>query len=442
MKGKQSLPFTDFFILYEPLCFFITHFTRYVLLEIGKTNEHIFMFGGKWMKRLAHHWILLTIFLYAMFAFSLTVRAESVAENHAPFAKDAKAALLLEQDTGEILFQKNAHDRLPPASLTKVMTMLLTMEALEEGVIKEEELVTVSERAASMGGSQVFLSEGEQMTVKDLLKAVAIASANDASVALAERISGSEPAFVARMNEKAEELGLKNTKFQNASGLPAKEHYTTAYDIALVARELLRYDKITEYTNLYEDYLRKGEKNEFWLVNTNRLVRFYPYVDGLKTGYTKEAKYCLVATAKKDDMRLVSVIMGADSSKDRNRMTMDLLDYAFSQYTIDRIFAQGETVGQYTNLQSGNVNYEVKTKQGISLLRKKGEKSLDYDVEIKIDDRKSLPIEKGEPIGSIVVRTPENQQVETAIYADEQIDVASIFTLMKRSLKTIAKFES
>src|SRR5690625_4218857 len=235
--------------------------------------------------------------------------------------EDAKASLLLERDTGKILYEKNSHEKLPPASLTKVMTLLLVMEAIDEGKLKKDELITVSQHASSMGGSQVFLAEGEQMSVDDLIKAVAIASANDASVALAERISGSETAFVKLMNNKVRQLNLENTMFQNASGLPAKNHYTTAYDIAIISKELLKYEDITNYTSIYEDYLRKGEENEFWLVNTNRLVRFFPHVDGLKTGYTKEAKFCLTATAKKDDMRVVSVIMGAESSKERNAMT-------------------------------------------------------------------------------------------------------------------------
>src|SRR5699024_9151353 len=197
---------------------------------------------------------------------------------------------------------------------------------------------------------QVFLAEGEQMSVDDLVKSVAIASANDASVALAETIAGSETAFVKMMNDKAERLQLENTKFQNSSGLPAENHYTTAYDIAIMSKELLKYEDITTYTSIYEDYLRKGEENEFWLVNTNRLVRFFPHVDGLKTGYTKEAQFCLAATAKKDDMRVVSVIMGAETSKERNAMTMNLIDYAFNHYETEKIYKQNEVIGHYSHI--------------------------------------------------------------------------------------------
>ena len=394
------------------------------------------------MKKYAIRVCSIMIVFYTLLAFNNVVLGEELKkEEELQLTKGAKASLLLERDTGEILYEQNAHEKLPPASLTKVMTLLLVMEALDEGQIKEDEIITVSERAASMGGSQVFLAAGEQMSVKDLIKAVAIASANDASVALAERIAGSEQAFVKRMNEKVEELGLKNTKFQNSSGLPAEDHYTTAYDIAMMSKELLRYESITDYTSIYEDYLRKGEENEFWLVNTNRLVRFYPYVDGLKTGYTKEAKFCLAATAEKDDMRVVSVVMGADTSKERNRMTMDLIDYAFSHYETERIYNRGENISHYIHLQSEKHHYKLKTSESISLLRKKGEDKLDYETEIKIDKDKPLPIEKGEQIGSIIVRTPDGRIVQSPIYTDERIDLASIGTLMKRTLKMITKYE-
>src|SRR5699024_5529737 len=205
------------------------------------------MFGGNRMKKYAIRVCSIMIVFYTLLAFNNVVLGEELKkEEELQLTKGAKASLLLERDTGEILYEQNAHEKLPPASLTKVMTLLLVMEALDEGQIKEDEIITVSERAASMGGSQVFLAAGEQMSVKDLIKAVAIASANDASVALAERIAGSEQAFVKRMNEKVEELGLKNTKFQNSSGLPAEDHYTTAYDIAMMSKELLRYESITD----------------------------------------------------------------------------------------------------------------------------------------------------------------------------------------------------
>lgn len=218
------------------------------------------------------------------------------------------------------------------------MTMLLIMEALDQGKIALDDKVRVSENAASMGGSQIFLEVGEEMTVKDLLKGIAIASGNDASVAMAEYIAGSEEGFVHMMNKKVEELGLKNTHFVNSNGLPENDHYTSAYDIAIMSRELLKYEKITEFTGIYEDYLRKDTDNPFWLVNTNRLVRFYEGADGLKTGYTSEAKYCLSATAKRGSLRVIAVVMGEPNTKTRNKEISQLLDFAFSQYKNEVIY--------------------------------------------------------------------------------------------------------
>ena len=232
-------------------------------------------------------------------------------------AENAASAILIERDTGEVLFEKDSDNMLPPASMTKIMTMLLIMEAIEEGTIKYEDMVTVSENAASMGGSQVFLEPGEEMSVDDLLKAIAIASGNDAAVAMAEHIGGTEQEFVKMMNAKAAELGLENTQFQNPNGLPEADHYSSAHDLAVMAKELLKYENITSYTGIYEDYLRKGTDKEFWLVNTNKLVKFYPGVDGLKTGFTQEAKYGLTATAEKNGMRVIAVVMGAETPKER-----------------------------------------------------------------------------------------------------------------------------
>ena len=363
--------------------------------------------------------------------------------NELDLAKDAKAAILLERDTGQILFEKNAHEKLPPASMTKVMTLLLIMEAIDDGRLKLDEQVTVSERASSMGGSQVFLEAGEQMSVEDLIKAIAIASANDASVALAEQIAGSEEAFVKMMNDKVKELKLENTIFQNSSGLPAKDHYSTAYDMAVIAKELLKYENVLEYTSIYEDYLRKGEENEFWLVNTNKLVRFYDYVDGLKTGYTSEAKFCLTATAEKDDMRVVTVVMGADTAKNRNAMTMNLIDYAFSHYEVEKLFGQDEKITDIRNVQTEKLSYDVKTRYPVSLLHKKGEKSSNfYETQVKINKDINVPMKKGEEVGTLIVKKDDEIVLETPLIIDEDMEKATLFTLFKRSLQNIAKYSA
>lgn len=259
---------------------------------------------------------------------------------------EAKSAILIERDTGKVLYNKNSDEKLAPASMTKIMTMLLIMEAIDQGKLKMTDKVRTSDYAASMGGSQIFLEPGEEMTVKEMLKGIAIASGNDASVAMAEHIAGSEEQFVEQMNKKAKELGLTSTVFQNPTGLPEKDHYSSAHDMAKMAKELLKYEQITKFTGVYEDYLRQNTDKKFWLVNTNRLIKFYPGVDGLKTGFTGEAKYCLTATAKKGNMRVIAVVFGASTPKDRNAQVVKMLDYAFSQYTTHPLYKRGQDVAE------------------------------------------------------------------------------------------------
>lgn len=358
----------------------------------------------------------------------------------AHLAPDAKSAILMEQDTGKILFDKNAHEKLPPASMTKIMTLLIIMEQLDKGNLTKDELVRVSENASSMGGSQVFLETGEEMTVDDLLKSIAIASGNDASVALAERIAGSEEAFVKMMNEKVKELKLKNTTFQNSSGLPADDHYSTAYDMAIIANELLKYESITDYTSIYEDYLRKGTDNEFWLVNTNKLVKFYPGVDGLKTGYTNEAKYCLAATAKKDDMRVIAVIMGADTIKERNANISNMLDYAYNHFETKKLFDQGETITKLDMFKAEQQHIDVSTRQSVSVLFKKGQSDVD-DITTHIDlyEDIDLPLQKGEQVGVLTVKHKGDVLSETPLIVTNEIHRASYFKLWKRAIQKLSK---
>lgn len=386
----------------------------------------------KWMTSL----IMIGLALISTLSISNTVTyAEETSQG---LAEDAKAAILIDRDTGKVIYEKNMDEQLPPASMTKIMTLLLVMEAIEAGDLSYDEKVVVSENASSMGGSQVFLDTGEEITVDNLIKAIAIASGNDASVALAERLAGSEQAFAEQMNDKAKELGLEHTKFYNASGLPKKNHHSTAHDMAMIAKELLKYEQITKYTSIYEDYLREGEENEFWLVNTNKLVHFYPYVDGLKTGYTSEAKFSLTATAKKDDMRLISVVMGADSTKDRNRMTMEMIDYGFGHYDIEKLYERNEQVGELEMLQSEKSRYPVKTSEQISTLHKKGDKSQETETEINIEQPTTLPLEKGEPVGDITIKNGD-EVFKSPLVLKEELKPASFFTLWKRSIANIAK---
>lgn len=385
--------------------------------------------------------ILLTCFLFTT---HISIYGEEVIDkdnhkNQEDLVPEAKSAILIERDTGEILYDKDAHIKLPPASMTKVMTLILIMEAIDNNELHLDEKIRISENAASMGGSQIFLGAGEEMSVEDLLKGVAIASGNDASVALAEKIAGSEQSFVKHMNNKVAELGLENTQFNNVSGLPAKNHYSTSYDMAMMAKELLKYESITDYTSIYDDYLRKGEENEFWLVNTNKLVKFYPGVDGLKTGYTNEAKYCLTATAMKDDMRVVAVVMGADNIKDRNASVSKLLDYAFNHFETNKLFEKGEIVTDIEMFKAENDHVEMVASQSISTIHKKGESKEELNVSVELYDTHKLPIKKGTQTGTLTVKNGNKVLSETPIVTNRNIETASYMTLFKRSMQSLAK---
>lgn len=255
----------------------------------------------------------------------------------------APSALLMENSTGRILYEKNVHERRPMASVTKIMTMLLAMEQIDSGAMTYDDIITGSAHAKSMGGSTIFLDEGEQISVRDIMKGIAVASGNDAAVAMAEHISGSEETFVARMNERAAELGMENTHFVNCNGLDAEGHYSSAYDIALMSRELLKHPDIHNFTTIWMDTLRNGE---FTLSNTNKLIRFYEGATGLKTGSTDEALFCVSATAKRDNMHLIAVIMAAPTSKDRVADASKLLNYGFANYGMKTISAQGDAVAE------------------------------------------------------------------------------------------------
>lgn len=384
---------------------------------------------------------LICFFLFSSFYSPLSTQAASEEKQTPNLAKDANSAILMEQDTGTILFEKDPHEKLPPASMTKVMTLLLIMEAIDQGQLTLDEQVRISENASSMGGSQVFLEAGEEMSVEDLLKSIAIASANDASVALAERISGSEEAFVEAMNDKVKELGLKNTKFKNTTGLPAEDHYSTAYDMAVISRELLKYEDITAYTSIYEDYLREGTDKEFWLVNTNKLVRFYPGVDGLKTGYTSEAKYCLAATMKKEDMRVVAVVFGYDSSKTRNAEVSSMLDYAFNHYVATKLHEQGEVITELSLLKGEERKTNIVTKEKVSTIHPKGEDMDNLHTEYELFDDLSLPIKAGDEVGTLYVKNDNEILMESPLTVEQSIEKASLFTLFKRALQKVTVFE-
>ncbi len=379
-------------------------------------------------------WLLAGILTAALIAPSAAAAQEPASKQPAAdLAANAKSAILMDADSGTVVYEKNSTLSLPPASITKIMTMLLVMEALDEGRLKLSDKVTASEHAASMGGSQIFLEPGEEMTVEDMLKGVALASGNDASVALAEKLGGSEPQFVAMMNEKAAELGMTNTKFVNCNGLPAEGHMSSARDIAIMSRELLKYENITKYTGLYQDYLRKGSPKPFWLVNTNKLVRFYNGADGLKTGFTSEAKFCLSATARRDNLRLIAVVMGEPNTKTRNAEVSQLFDYAFAQYTNVPIYKKGDSIGTL-QVEKGKVaKVPLTARRSYSVLLKKGDAGKGIRHELVLEPNVKAPVEIGQPIGKLVVYRGDDVLVEFPVESPAAVERAGWWALLRRT---------
>ncbi len=351
-------------------------------------------------------------------------------------APNAKSAIMIEATTGEILFQKNANERLAPASMTKMMSMLLIMEEIEKGNLKWDEEITASEKASSMGGSQIFLKAGEKMTVTEMLKGISIASGNDATVAMAERIAGSEENFVKKMNTRAKELGLKNTNFVNSTGLTADNHYSSAYDMSLIAKELVKHEKILEFTGTYEDYLRKDTENPFWLVNTNRLVRFYQGVDGLKTGFTDEAGYCLTATAKKENMRLITVVMNEPNTASRSSDTSKMLDYGYNVYMVKNIIDENTVIDKVEVELGKELKIDIVPKETITILSKKSDENRNITYEAKLN-KLVAPIKKGTKVGTINII--ENGEIISVVDATVAKDIkkANFLTILLRNIKDV-----
>lgn len=374
--------------------------------------------------------ILIIIFLFTLLPLT-KVKGEEL-----NLAENAKSAILIEASTGEILYQKNANEKLAPASMTKIMSLILIMENIENGNLKWNDVVVVSKNASSMGGSQILLETNEMMTVEDLVKGICIASGNDATVALAEKIAGTEKAFVKLMNDKAKSLGLKNTNFVNATGLDAEGHYSTAYDMSVMARELVRHEKILEFSSIYEDYLRKNTSKSFWLVNTNRLVKFYSYIDGLKTGYTKNAGYCLTATGQKRNMRLISVVMGEESSDKRSTDTLAMLDYGFNMYSINTVVSKKNSLGNVPVNLGKQENVDIKVVKDINILNnsQKGERNINYEL---ITNNITAPVKVGDVVGKIKVYEDGKYMYTEDVTVAFDVDKASIWKILIRNIKDI-----
>jgi len=342
------------------------------------------------------------------------------------FELQSKSVLLMDSATGQVVFKKNPHEKLPPASVTKIMSILLFMEAIDSGRIKLNEKVSCSEFAAGMGGSQIYLEPGEQMTVDELMKAVVVASGNDATTALAEHIYGSQENFVSLMNEKAKQLGMKDTNFVNPTGLDADGHLTTAYDIALMSRELInKHPTIHKYMSIWMDTVRNGE---FGLANTNKLVRFYRGCDGLKTGSTSKAMFCVSETAVRNGLRLIAVIMAAPSSKVRFAEASKLLDHGFANYSSVLVGKKGDVYGTVKVAKGLKSELDCIVPEDKKLLVKKGEEKTAERI-VSLNGTIQAPVKKGQKIGEIVIKTKDKTIGKIDLVASESIDKVNFFNI-------------
>lgn len=368
------------------------------------------------------------IMLFILLLFPIFVKAEDLTPN-------AESGILIEYSTGKILYSKKIDEKLAPASMTKIMTLLLIMEAVEEGKINLDDNISISTNASSMGGSQVFLDPNTEMKAEELIKSIAIASANDSSVAMAEAISGTTANFVSRMNSRARELGCKNTNFKNVHGLDEEGHYSTAYDMSLIARELLKHEQILKYTSTYEAYLNKPNGTSTWMVNTNKLIKYYTGLDGLKTGFTKTAGYCLTSTAKRNDMRLISVVMKEPSSQVRNSETISLLNYGFSNYKIKTILKKDQKLGTI-EVQNGKKELADITilEDATNLESINDNKEYSFNI---VTDKVKAPLKKGDKVGTLELTEQGTVIKRLNITVKENIPKANIWDLYKRNFKSI-----
>ena len=355
------------------------------------------------------------------------------AEGNTDLGLNAKSAILMEESTGNILYESNPDERLPIASVTKVMTMLLIMEAVDSGKISLDDMVTVSENAMSYGGSTMFLETGEQLTVNDMLKGIAVASANDGCVAMAEHLAGSESAFVDMMNERAKELGMENTHFMNTNGLDEDDHYSSARDVAIMSRELMKHETIFNYTSIWMDTLRGGK---FQLANTNKLIRFYDGANGLKTGSTSKALCCLSAAAKRNDMQLIAVVLGAPTSAERFASAKSLLDYGFANYAVNTQITAGDEVQKIAVEKGVDKEVDVVAGDSCSTLVKKGQED-NITKEIKIDETITAPIEAGRKIGTMTISRDGEVIADIDLNASSAVEKKGIGLIIKDFFATI-----
>ncbi len=371
------------------------------------------------------------LFLLCLFLFPMSVFAEN------ELLSNAESGILIDADSGKILFEKEKDMQVSVASMTKMVAQIVILEEIEAGNIKWNDIVTVSRNASSMGGSQIYLEEGEKMSVEDLMKGISVASGNDATVAMAEYISGSEEKFVKRMNEEVKKLGLKNTNFKNCTGLDEKDHFSTSYDMAMIARELvINHPDVLRFSSIYEDYLRKDTDRKFWLVNTNKLVNIYEGVDGLKTGHTDDAGYCMAVTAKRNGLRLIGIIMKEDNSKVRNSEAMALLDYGFQNYKVKTILKKSKSIGRIKVLKGIKNSVKLRLFEDLTVLDGV-DKDKNYTYSVDTKGSVSAPIKVGDIVGKIIVYADGKRIKSINLTVAEEIAKAGIADLYKQGLKSI-----
>lgn len=377
--------------------------------------------------------LVICSFLLFSFLFLLPVSAEEGSDSvETELIPGAVSGVLMEANSGKIVFAKEENKEVAVASMTKMVAQILILDAIREEKISWDDVVTVSQTAADMGGSQIYLSIGEKISIRDLFKGISMASANDATVQMAEVLAGSEAAFVEEMNQKVKDLGLKHTVFKNCTGLDEDGHYSSAYDMAMIARELVvNYPEIFEFSSVYEDYLRKDTENEFWLVNTNKLVRFYEGADGLKTGHTDAAKYCLAATAKKDNLRFIAIVLGEENSNTRNQEVMSLLDYGFNHYQMNLIKSKDEVLQTIPLDKANKESMSLVAISDIGVLSEKTATKRKYDYDIKLK-KYSLPVKPGDIVGEVIVKENNKEVTSVPVTVSESVSRLSFLELFGR----------
>lgn len=370
------------------------------------------------------------IFLFCLMFFIIIIKVYSA---DLGLAKNSETAILMESSTNKVIFEKDSHKKMAPASMTKIMTMLLTMESLEKGNIKLDDDVQVSKRAQDMGGTQIYIKAGSTVKVEDLIKGIGIASANDAAVAMAEKIGGTVENFVSMMNKKAEELGCTDTNFKNPHGLDEEGHYSSAYDMALIASELVKYDYALKISSTYDEYINVSG-NKHWLVNTNKLIKFYKGIDGLKTGYTDKAGYCLTATMNKNNMRLISVVMKSNSKDNRSSDTIGMMEYGYSMYGSETILKKNEYKKNIKINNSEKINYIYTLDKDVKIIVDKNTRDIKYTTEVKIEDNLKAPLKKGQIIGNLILNY-DNKEYNYNLILTENVKKANFLKIFKNHLK-------